>query len=133
METPPGEKKSGSKDQPLEESSYDPDDLARRMERIVLRSGQRKYYRLSRPGKWYGGIATADCCGCNLKCAFCWSGKPRDDCEHVGAFYEPADVATALINTARKYRYRQVRISGNEPTLGQDHLLTTMRAVIGPG
>jgi uncharacterized Fe-S cluster-containing radical SAM superfamily protein len=25
----------------------------------------------SEGGRWYGGIATADCVGCNLRCVFC--------------------------------------------------------------
>jgi len=40
---------------------YDPVKLAEETEKIVVRDGYlRKYYRVSRPGRWYGGIATAD-------------------------------------------------------------------------
>ncbi len=108
---------------------YDPADLAREMARIVLNNGRRKYYRLARAGHWYGGIATADCCGCNLKCLFCWSGKPRDHAATIGTFYEAFEVARALTATARKHRYGLVRISGNEPTLGKNHLLRVIHAV----
>ncbi|RLF22604.1 MAG: molybdenum cofactor biosynthesis protein MoaA, partial [Thermoprotei archaeon] len=52
--------------------------LSEAIEKIVVRGVERKYYRLVRGGRWYGGIATADCCGCNLRCVFCWSGAPRD-------------------------------------------------------
>jgi len=39
----------------------------------IVSSGQkRKYYRF-RPAPFYGGIGTADCVGCCLKCLFCWS------------------------------------------------------------
>ncbi len=108
---------------------YDPVEQAKKLQKIVLRDSQRKYYRLARAGRWYGGIATADCCGCNLRCVFCWSGKPRDNPDKVGTFYESQQVARALVTCARKHRYQLVRISGNEPTLGRDHLLQVIRAV----
>jgi uncharacterized Fe-S cluster-containing radical SAM superfamily protein len=47
----------------------------------------------------------------------------------VGTFYEPKEVAAALVRCARKHRYRLVRISGNEPTLGRDHLLQVIGAL----
>jgi uncharacterized Fe-S cluster-containing radical SAM superfamily protein len=99
------------------------------MASIVLNNGQRKYYRLARGGRWYGGIATADCCGCNLKCIFCWSGKPRDQAHSVGTFYEAFEVASALTATAKKHGYGLTRISGNEPTLGKNHLLRVIHGV----
>lgn len=107
---------------------YDPLELAKKLQKIVMRASQRKYYRMARAGRWYGGIATADCCGCNLRCVFCWSGKPRDNPEKVGTFYESQQVARALVTCARKHCYQLVRISGNEPTLGRDHLLQVIRA-----
>jgi uncharacterized Fe-S cluster-containing radical SAM superfamily protein len=112
-----------------EAQPYDPRNLASKHEKIVLRRNRRKYYRLARPGHWYGGIATADCCGCNLRCVFCWSGEPRDDLENIGTFYEPLEVAQALASTARKHRYRLARISGNEPTLTRGHLLQVIHGV----
>jgi len=39
---------------------YNPIKLAEEIEKIVVKGTLRKYYRLSRPGRWYGGIATAD-------------------------------------------------------------------------
>ncbi|MEM4889814.1 MAG: molybdenum cofactor biosynthesis protein MoaA, partial [Thermosphaera sp.] len=41
-----------------------------------LRNGvlERRYYRF-RGGRWYGGIATGDVVGCNLRCKFCWSWR----------------------------------------------------------
>jgi uncharacterized Fe-S cluster-containing radical SAM superfamily protein len=100
---------------------------------MVLSNGQRKYYRLARAGRWYGGIATADCSGCNLKCLFCWSGKPRDNVDSIGEFFGAFEVAQALIATAEKHRYGLVRISGNEPTLGRDHLLQVIGAIEASG
>jgi uncharacterized Fe-S cluster-containing radical SAM superfamily protein len=108
---------------------FDPIELGEENRRMVLDGSQRKYYRLARPGHWYGGIATSDCCGCNLQCLFCWSGKPRDDLENIGDFHEPHEVAQALATTARKHRYRLVRISGNEPTLARGHLLQVIHAI----
>ena len=46
---------------------YDPITLAERVRKVVVKKEKRKYYRLYRGGKWYGGIATADCVGCNLR------------------------------------------------------------------
>ncbi len=112
---------------------YDPALLAEDIKRIVLNNGQRKYYRLARSGRWYGGIATADCCGCNLRCLFCWGGKTRDNVDSVGQFYDAFEVAQALIVTAEKHRYGLVRISGNEPTLGRSHLLQVIHAIEAAG
>jgi len=67
---------------------YDPIALAEFTKRIVERDGSRKYYRF-RGGKWYGGIATADCVGCNLRCIFCWSNTPRDNPAMSWEFYSP--------------------------------------------
>ncbi|MCD6248259.1 MAG: radical SAM protein [Hadesarchaea archaeon] len=102
---------------------YDPLDLARRTEKIVVKEDLRKYYRVARGGRWYGGIASADCCGCNLRCAFCWSGAPRDHPERIGRFYSPEEVFERLTFCAEKFGYRKIRVSGNEPTIGREHLL----------
>ncbi|MGC9115604.1 MAG: hypothetical protein ACP5HH_06350 [Fervidicoccaceae archaeon] len=52
------------------ETGYDPIALGKIIEEVVTRreggSLYRKYYRF-RGGRWYGGIATADAVGCNLK------------------------------------------------------------------
>ena len=39
---------------------YDPVKLAKDLEKIVCKGLERKYYRVARGGRWYGGIATAD-------------------------------------------------------------------------
>jgi uncharacterized Fe-S cluster-containing radical SAM superfamily protein len=39
---------------------YNPIKLASEIEKIVTVGVSRKYYRVARPGRWYGGIATAD-------------------------------------------------------------------------
>lgn len=113
----------------IKNSVIDPLELARATEQIVVRNFARKYYRLARPARWYGGIATADVVGCNLRCAFCWSGKPRDEPERCGKFYTPEQVFQALHCCAQRYAYRQLRLSGNEPTIGRQHLLALLELV----
>lgn len=109
---------------------FDPVKLAKDTEKIVVREGGlRKYYRTARPGRWYGGIASADCCGCCLRCVFCWSGAPRDSPESIGKFYSPEHVFNKLDVCARKFGYGQLRVSGNEPTIGRQHLLKLLELV----
>jgi uncharacterized Fe-S cluster-containing radical SAM superfamily protein len=108
---------------------YDPLELTRGVEGIVVRGDMRKYYRTARPGRWYGGIASADCCGCNLRCVFCWSGEPRDHPEAMGKFYTPEHVFGKLTACAERFGYRQLRVSGNEPTIGREHLLRLLGLV----
>lgn len=106
---------------------FDAIERAKEIEKIVLNGNNRKYYRLGRGGRWYGGIATADCCGCNLKCIFCWSGKPRDFPEKIGKFYSPEEVVEELIKCAKKNNYKLLRISGNEPLIGKNHILKILK------
>lgn len=110
---------------------YDPLRLAREIERAVVKGVLRKYYRVARAGRWYGGIATADCCGCCLKCVFCWSGVPRDHPERVGKFYPPEHVFNKLKECAEKFGYKQLRVSGSEPTIGREHLFKLLELVEG--
>jgi len=111
--------------------SYDPLRLAREIEGIVATGALRKYYRTARAGRWYGGIATADCCGCCLKCVFCWSGAPRDHPESIGKFYSPEHIFGKLTACAEKFGYGQLRVSGNEPTIGKEHLLKLLEVIDG--
>jgi uncharacterized Fe-S cluster-containing radical SAM superfamily protein len=97
-------------------------------EQGVCNERNRKYYRF-RAARFYGGIATADCMGCNLDCAFCWSYRTRLHPERFGAFYSPEAVAERLVRIAHEHRFRAVRVSGNEPTLCQAHLLGVLQAV----
>jgi uncharacterized Fe-S cluster-containing radical SAM superfamily protein len=109
--------------------SYDPLKLARETEDIVATGPLRKYYRTARAGRWYGGIATADCCGCCLRCMFCWSDAPRDHPESIGKFYSPEHIFDKLTACAEKFGYGQLRVSGNEPTIGREHLLKLLELV----
>jgi uncharacterized Fe-S cluster-containing radical SAM superfamily protein len=110
------------------ERGYDPIALAETTRKIVERDGKRKYYRF-RGGRWYGGIATADCVGCNLRCIFCWSNVPRDNPTMSWKFYSPEEVYRNLVKIAERRRYRLIRISGNEPTICWDHLIKILELV----
>jgi len=112
----------------MRKETYDPLQLASQIKPLVGRGNLRRYYRLARPGRWYGGIATADCCGCCLKCVFCWSGLPRDRPE-IGELYEPVEVFRHLDSCASKHGYELLRVSGNEPTLCPEHLLELLQLV----
>jgi len=46
-------------------SQYNPKKIAEEIEKIVVKDTLRKYYRVARPGQWYGGIATSDYPGRN--------------------------------------------------------------------
>ncbi|RLF24088.1 MAG: molybdenum cofactor biosynthesis protein MoaA [Thermoprotei archaeon] len=111
---------------------FDPLRKAREVESIVTRQGEegqeRKYYRF-RGGSWYGGIATADCVGCCLRCVFCWSYYPREHPDTCGTFYSPSEVARRLLAIAKRRGYNKVRISGSEPTIGKEHLLKVFEYV----
>lgn len=107
---------------------YDPVELAAKLEGIVAKNGQRKYYRF-RPARFYGGIATADCVGCCLRCAFCWSRAPLINPGGVGRFYSPQEVFSKLDSIASKRGYSRLRVSGNEPTIGRQHLLALLQLV----
>lgn len=105
------------------------------IEKIVVRRGvegfERKYYRF-RPARWYGGISSADCVGCGLLCKFCWvpdnvTAKPSS----IGGFYSGSAVAYKLLSIARRYGYRQLRITGGEPTIGFKHLIDVLEALKG--
>ena len=104
---------------------YDPLELARQTVKIVCQGKVRKYYRF-RSARFYGGIATADCLGCNLRCAFCWAWGQLHQVRKLGQFYGPPEVAARLVDIARKKGFSQVRLSGNEPTLGMAHLLEVL-------
>jgi uncharacterized Fe-S cluster-containing radical SAM superfamily protein len=53
---------------------FNPFELGERVSEKVCRGNERMYYRF-RGGRFYGGVATADAVGCNLRCVFCWSWK----------------------------------------------------------
>jgi uncharacterized Fe-S cluster-containing radical SAM superfamily protein len=111
-------------------SLYDPIRRAEETARLVCRGGHRKYYRF-RSARFYGGIGTADCLGCCLRCLFCWSWDKVLRPGRYGKFYSPQQVAAALTTIAYKKGFRQARISGNEPTLARDHLIQVLEKIPG--
>ena len=108
--------------------TMDPIAWAEETGKIVGSGEERKYYRF-RPAYYYGGIATADCVGCCLRCLFCWSWKIVVQPEKVGRFYSPEEVVQNLTSIARKKGFYHVRISGNEPTLHRSHLLKILNLI----
>jgi len=109
----------------MTEERYDPVERAKEVAEIVCRGDLRKYYRF-RPARFYGGIATSDCVGCCLSCLFCWSWHQVVAPGQYGRFYSPREVAGSLTGIARRKKFRQVRISGNEPTLSREHLIKVL-------
>ncbi len=103
---------------------YDPVELALRLERLVQRGTERKYFRF-RGSRFYGGSAVGDVVGCNLRCVFCWTGRPRDD-PRVGFFVDAPEAARRLLGIARREKHRVLRLSAGEPTVGFDHLLALL-------
>jgi len=95
----------------------DPVELTKIVETKVCRSSSKKYYRF-RKTSFYGGCATVDCLGCNLRCAYCWAQKKVWTPEKFGKFYTPREVSEKLI----KMNYALVRVSGGEPTICKKHL-----------
>jgi uncharacterized Fe-S cluster-containing radical SAM superfamily protein len=108
---------------------YDPVTRSKQLESIALKGNKRKYYRFRR-AKWYGGIATGDVCCCNLRCCFCWAGDEiRDHPERIGKYYSSEEAFGILRSIATKYGYKQIRLSGQEPTIGKKHLIDLMSFV----
>lgn len=104
---------------------FDPVEMASRAKEVVCKGDLRKYYRF-RPSRFYGGISTADCVGCCLRCVFCWSWREVARPDDYGRFYAPEDVASRLIATAKRKKLTQLRISGNEPTICREHLIKVL-------
>jgi len=111
---------------------FDPLELVKETERIVTRRGpnglERKYEDFYATGV-YGGIATGYCIGCCFRCVFCWVSWARDFPEKFGQFHSPEEAFDRLRDTAQKYKVNKLRISGAEPTLGKDHLLSLLEYV----
>lgn len=85
-----------------------------------------KYYRF-RATRFYGGCATADISGCNLRCGYCWSSNVV--WRNLGRFYEPELVARRLNEIARRNGFKYCRISGGEPTICGGHLLEVLKRI----
>lgn len=118
-------------------TEYDPVVRHRAIEKLVVRQvgnvQERKYWRF-RYGRWYGGIVTADAIGCGLFCKFCWVSDPvMFGPAEVGQYYRPEKVAEILIRMAKRGSLDKVRVSGAEPTIGKEHLLSLLQCFRGKG
>lgn len=110
-------------------ATYDPIKRTKTLEKYAFKGDSRAYYRF-RPAKWYGGIVTGDVTVCNLLCAFCWAGDEiRHHPQNVGKFYTPEKAFKRLCTIGDKKGYRLMRLSGQEPTIGREHLLKLLRLV----
>lgn len=124
---------------------YNPLELAKETEKIVTRPGpeglERKYTGVySAPV--YRGVATGYAVGCCLRCIYCWSDWSRDFPEFFGEFYSPKKIASKLFNAAEKgikasgweafkhLKVNKLRLSGCEPTIGKEHLLSVLSYVM---
>ncbi len=114
---------------PNKPDGYDPIVLTRTAERIVVKGNKRKYGRLSRPLRFYGGITSAQEVGCNLRCKFCFSDKPVRRPQHTGRFYSPQAVFNALNKGAKKHGHKLISASASEGTLGKQHLFELLELV----
>ncbi len=106
---------------------YDPIELSEKIEHRICDNNKRKYYRF-RGGRFYGGIATGDVVGCNLRCIFCWTGRARDDL-NIGYYVDPETSFKKLTSIATRNNYKYIRLSGGEPTLCSTHLLELARII----
>ena len=108
---------------------YDPIKLTEKMESIVVDGNKRKYAKLSRPLRFYGGTTSAVEVGCNLRCKFCFSDKPVFRPQSTGKFYTPEEVFNALVNGAKRYGHKLISASASEGTLGREHLFELLDLV----
>jgi len=108
---------------------YDPIKLTEKMESIVVDGNKRKYAKLSRPLRFYGGTTSAVEVGCNLRCKFCFSDKPVFKPQSTGKFYTPQQVFNALDKGAKRYGHKLISASASEGTLGREHLFELLELV----
>jgi len=108
---------------------YDPIKLTEKMESIVVEGNKRKYAKLSRPLRFYGGTTSAVEVGCNLRCKFCFSDKPVFRPQSTGKFYTPEEVFNALDKGAKRYGHKLISASASEGTLGRQHLFELLDLV----
>ena len=108
---------------------YDPIKLTEKMESIVVDGNMRKYAKLSRPLRFYGGTTSAVEVGCNLRCKFCFSDKPVFRPQSTGKFYTPQQVFNALAKGAKRYGHKLISASASEGTLGRRHLFELLDLV----
>lgn len=103
---------------------FDPIELSKKTESIVIRGNKRKYLRFGTTPDYGTGVATAYGLGCNLRCVFCWANETRDNLDLGKDFYSPEEVFAHLSEIIRRNpKIDKMRISNCETTIGKDHLL----------
>ncbi|MCP2604851.1 radical SAM protein [Candidatus Aminicenantes bacterium AH-873-B07] len=107
---------------------FDPIKLAHKTEEIACRGKSRKYTDFYCTGV-YGGISTGYTVGCCLRCVFCWVDWSRDFPFNFGKFYSAEQAFNNLMQNAQKKKVLKLRISGGEPTLCPEHLLSLLELV----
>ena len=118
-----------NRNNPTQIDGYDPIALTRATERVVVKGNKRKYGRLARPLRFYGGITSAQEVGCNLRCKFCFSDKPVRRPHSTGRFYTPQQVFNALQKSAKRNGNKLISASASEGTLGKQHLFELLDLV----
>jgi uncharacterized Fe-S cluster-containing radical SAM superfamily protein len=108
--------------------TFDPIKLSEETEKQMT-DGDKRKYNTFRVENFYGQLATARGVGCNIRCGFCWINPSRDKPNEYGEFYSPQEVYDKLVEVSSNRHGRSimtegVRISGCEPTLGKEHLLS---------
>ena len=66
---------------------------------------------------------TGDVVGCNLLCLFCWAGDGIWGRTDVGKFYDAEQVYGKMEGISKETGHKLWRLSGQEPTIGREHLL----------
>lgn len=110
---------------------FDPLQRSKDIENLVMKGEKRLYHRF-RPAPYYGGIATADAIGCSFLCAYCWSYFKNLNPGRFDKFYSPQQVASNLLNIARRKSFNLFRVTGSEPILGEaslEHLIEVIKAI----
>jgi len=107
---------------------FDPLELARQTEEIVGKGNSRKYTDFYCTGV-YGGISTGYTIGCCLRCVFCWVDFSRDFPLQTGQFFSAQHAFQNLNHNARKAGVKKMRISGGEPTLCPEHLVSVLELI----
>lgn len=72
---------------------------------------------------------TGDVVGCNLLCLFCWAGDGIWGRTDVGKFYDAEQVYGKMEGISNETGHELWRLSGQEPTIGKEHLLSLLGLV----
>ena len=108
-----------------ESKPFDPLKIACQTEEIACKGNSRKYTKFYCTGV-YGGISTGYTIGCCLRCVFCWVDWSRDFPSQAGKLFSPQQATHNLLGNARKEGFKKIRISGGEPTICPEHLISVL-------